>query len=220
MKTWIPAYAGMTDEQFTVEKLIQRITQYASCRPVRIDPVSDQTPVVGDELVVFMGRELFTHNALQDAMQEIRNISRGLRLPDIEKLGVTDIIAQVCAAHSARTESAVEQDLFAGDIPATYSVKITTYRFVQETLNNAFLHAGGRDQRVGCHYDVDRLLLTISVSDGGPGINRQSSAKGVRGLGLPGLQERIESIGGTFEIMTGKNAGTTVKMTVPIGREV
>ncbi|MCB1415748.1 MAG: sensor histidine kinase [Nitratireductor sp.] len=160
------------------------------------------------------------HNALQDAMQEIRNISRGLRLPDIEKLGVTDIIAQVCAAHSARTESAVEQDLFAGDIPATYSVKITTYRFVQETLNNAFLHAGGRDQRVVCHYDVDRLLLTISVSDGGPGINRQSSAKGVRGLGLPGLQERIESIGGTFEIMTGKNAGTTVRMTVPIGREV
>ena len=69
VKTWIPASAGMTDEQFTVEKLIQRITQYASCRPVRIDPVSDQTPVVGDELVVFMGRELFTHNALQDAVE-------------------------------------------------------------------------------------------------------------------------------------------------------
>ncbi|MCB1424003.1 MAG: sensor histidine kinase [Nitratireductor sp.] len=159
------------------------------------------------------------HNALQDAMQEIRNISRGLRLPDIEKLGVADIIAQVCAAHEARTDSAVEQKLFAGVIPATYSVKITTYRFVQETLNNAFMHAGGQSQSVVCNYDADEALLAISVSDSGPGISRRPSGKGARGLGLPGLQERIESIGGTFEIRTGKTAGTTVTMMVPIGRE-
>jgi signal transduction histidine kinase len=91
----------------------------------------------------------------------------------------------------------------------TPSGKICVYRFVQEALNNAFRHGGGLAQEVKAIAD-DRYVA-IEVSDKGDGFNpdelRPSS------LGLAGLRERIESLGGALEIRT-SSYGTTVRMSL------
>ena len=66
-----------------------------------------------------------------------------------------------------------------------------------------------RDQAVQAGTKAGKLFVT--VSDGGPGFDPARS----EGLGLAGLRERIESIGGRFETASGPK-GTRLSITLPI----
>lgn len=145
--------------------------------------------------------------SLDEAMREIRTICGGLVLPQIETASLSDLLQQGVQAHRQRTGSDV--DLAFSDPPTQVSLatKICIYRFVQESLNNAFRHGGGLGQRVAQR--MENGLLVVEVSDQGPGFDPDSIRP--TSLGLAGLRERIESLGGTFEIETSA-AGTTVRM--------
>ncbi|PZV34827.1 sensor histidine kinase [Mesorhizobium kowhaii] len=134
---------------------------------------------------------------LEDAMREIRGICTGLVLPQIETAATTDILRLAVNEHELRTGTSVTLTL-AGHLPEPgASEKISIYRFVQEGLNNAYRHGRGKDQAVSAGMKGGRLF--VEVSDGGPGFDPAR----VEGLGLAGLRERVESIGGQFETLTG-----------------
>ena len=69
------------------------------------------------------------------------------------------------------------------------------FRFVQEGLNNAFRHAGGAGQSVAV--TLENRTLRVVVADAGGGFDVR---EGGEGLGLAGLRERVESLGGTFAV--------------------
>ncbi|MDI6024734.1 sensor histidine kinase [Corticibacterium sp. UT-5YL-CI-8] len=148
--------------------------------------------------------------SLEDAMMEIRSICNGLILPSIETAELRDIVALAVAAHEQRTLTKVEV-LQRGDerrlLPLTAPQKICVYRFVQEGLNNAYRHAGGVGQTVDLN--CGKGLLSLVVTDSGPGFDLKR-AQG-EGLGLAGLRDRIESLGGTFSIQT-STSGTRLSM--------
>ena len=149
--------------------------------------------------------------SLDEAMQEIRTICSDLVLPQIEGASLPDILERSIRAHRQRTGSCVELSLSAPPERLSPAAKICIYRFVQEALNNAYRHAGGVGQAVSQRMEAGRV--TIEVSDGGPGFD--PDGVGPTSLGLAGLRERIESLGGTFEIASSE-AGTTVRMTTSI----
>lgn len=146
---------------------------------------------------------------LDDAMEEIRAICNGLVLPQIEAADLTGIIKTAARAHQQRTDLPVAVSLPAEDVDLSPSEKICVYRFVQETLNNGFRHGGGIDQRVDASLAGGEL--TVAVSDAGPGFD--SHPKPAHGLGLAGLRDRVESIGGRFSVDSSA-AGTRVRMTL------
>ena len=146
---------------------------------------------------------------LQEAMDEIRSICTGLVLPEIEASDLPDVLRRAVAAHSQRTGAPVELSMEGPPRQLAQSAKISIYRFVQEALNNGFRHAGGRHQRVRQIFSDGSIM--IEVSDEGEGFD--PSATGSGGLGLAGLRERIESLGGTFEIIS-SNEGTTLSMSL------
>ncbi|QPC89906.1 sensor histidine kinase [Mesorhizobium sp. INR15] len=134
---------------------------------------------------------------LDDAMREIRDICNGLVLPQIETAAVGDILRLVTDEHQRRTGTSVALEL-SGQLPELgASEKISIYRFVQEGLNNAYRHGKGKGQAVKAGSKGGKL--SVEVSDRGPGFG---SAR-AEGLGLAGLRERIESIGGQFETTSG-----------------
>ena len=94
---------------------------------------------------------------------------------------------------------------------------ICIYRFVQEGLMNAFRHAGGREQRVKAR--VFGHTLDIEVADAGPGLGVVRAEQS--GLGLLGLRERIEVLGGSFRAESLEAGGTRLTMRLPLedGRE-
>ncbi|MCL5952432.1 MAG: sensor histidine kinase [Chloroflexi bacterium] len=152
--------------------------------------------------------------SLNHALQEVRAISAGMGLPQLQNLTVAETVARVVRSHERRTNTKVT--LTTRDLPeqAPLSVKITLYRLVQEALTNAFQHAGGAGQ----HVTVGSLdgQLEVQVSDAGPGLNGIQESEWGEHLGLVGMRERVESLGGTFHIESRPGQGTRVSALVPI----
>jgi signal transduction histidine kinase len=147
--------------------------------------------------------------ALGEAIREIRTISKGLMLPEIEELPLCEVVALAVSAHEKRTDTRVTVDCDSLGKAFPHAVKICIYRFVQEGLNNAFKHAGGRGQTVSCKMK-DRMLA-LSVEDEGGEREIQQTARDA-GLGLAGMRDRVESLGGTVTINSKRNGGTRVEM--------
>ncbi|MDZ4193110.1 MAG: ATP-binding protein [Pseudomonas sp.] len=150
-------------------------------------------------------------NAAQESLREIRGISRGLALPEINELNLDELLKLVVQRHEQRSETKVQLDL--GELPEALSLpyKICIYRLVQEALNNAFHHAGGQGQRVSA--ECRQGVLEVQVEDAGVGIDQ--GLQGATGshrsrLGLVGMHYRVESLGGTFELESAPGKGTRV----------
>ncbi|HEY7644769.1 MAG TPA: ATP-binding protein [Hyphomicrobiales bacterium] len=150
--------------------------------------------------------------ALREALTEIRGLSKGLALPELEALTFADAIELAIAKHERRSGTSVSVR-FPSKLPAVpCSVKTCAYRFVQEGLNNAFRHAGGAGQSVEASWDGARL--EIEVSDKGPGmapIDKTDCASSKSGIGLSGMRDRIESIGGTMLVHSSAGSGTRLR---------
>jgi signal transduction histidine kinase len=102
-----------------------------------------------------------------------------------------------------------------GALPKQISmpVKITVYRLIQEALNNAYRHAGGAGQQVRVDCESDRMV--IEVADQGPGFQIAGGGEWDGRLGLSGMRERVESLGGHFNIDSEIGRGTRIQATLP-----
>ncbi len=151
-------------------------------------------------------------SVLDDAMRDIRDISRGLSLPALENMTLPAILRSAVEAHRKRTDTDVHLAMGTDEPALSQTFKICAYRFVQEGLNNAFRHAGGTNPRVESR--IDGGILHLSVSDSGPGFTPgdapEPSDEG--GLGLAGLRERIESLGARLDISAAPGEGARLEM--------
>jgi signal transduction histidine kinase len=153
------------------------------------------------------------------ALKDIRSIASGLILPGFhdatEPLG---IVRTVIDAHENRTGSHVA--LYASEIPKSLAPDLIRCigRVTQEALTNAFKHAGAVEQTVTM--SMQDGMLRLSIRDGGPGFEPSKSASKRRnqGLGLVGMEHRVESVGGRFEIASSPGLGTEVVAFIPLGR--
>ncbi len=153
-------------------------------------------------------------SALQDCLAEIRNISGGLALPEIENLNLSETIRASAERHERRTASNVMLALEAlpGQLPL--SIRSCAYRVVQEGLTNAFRHADARGQLVSAR--VVGEYIEISVSDSGPGFVGASREDGHVGQGLAGLRDRVEALGGTFYCVSRPEGGAMLVTRLPL----
>lgn len=159
------------------------------------------TPAIIDELTAIQSH-------LQNAQKEVRAISTGLSLPQLAELSLTETVIRAVRAHERRTGTRVLLQVAPLPEQAALPVKITVYRVLQESLNNAYRHAGGIDQQIGVFMDGD--LLALEVWDQGPGFVVQPSATFDGHLGLVGMRERVESLGGMFSVKSEPGKGTQV----------
>lgn len=152
--------------------------------------------------------------ALDEALSDVRDLCRGLTLPELEGRSIMETLDLAVRAHERRTGNSVALEPVAGHAftaPAPHPTLICIYRFVQEGLMNACRHAQGAG--LGIRYGLADGWLTVSVADRGPGFREDRKAS--QGLGLAGLRQRIESIGGEFEIESAPGKGTILTMRLP-----
>ena len=155
------------------------------------------------------------HGALKDALEEIRNLSAGLILPEFKSHTLEQGLQKVIDIHEKRTQIAINRDI--SDLPKKVhkSIKISLYRMVQEGLNNAFHYARDAKVIVRAHYTGS--AIEVQVSDNGHGFDNTISYESNSGLGLPGLRERIESIGGSFDVNSSNEEGTRLSARFIVG---
>ena len=96
------------------------------------------------------------------------------------------------------------------------SVATAVYRILQESLGNVLKHAGA--DTVIATLELRRDCVTLSIHDNGRGFDAAllDAEEGV-GHGLGNMRYRAEELGGTFQLTSGRDEGTTVKVTLPTG---
>jgi len=145
--------------------------------------------------------------------QSVRNIALLLRPSMLDDLGLAAALEWQGREVSRRSEIevSVDSESVPEDLPDEY--KIYIYRLVQEALNNAVRHSGARNAKVV----VERLAqsIVVRVSDDGRGFDPGRS----RGMGILGMEERVNRLGGTFRVESqpGKGATVTAELPIPAG---
>src|SRR5262249_32319998 len=106
-----------------------------------------------------------------------------------------EVIERAITAHEGRTHQPVRREIDVLDCDVPEATKICVYRFVQEGLNNAFRHAGGSGQAVAANIDSGKLIVRVT-HEVDP--DNATTEKAGEQLGLSGLRDRVESLGGGF----------------------
>jgi hypothetical protein len=151
--------------------------------------------------------------SLAEALRDLRSICRGLALPEIDGMRLSELLlGHAVAAHRERTQASVRLDLNGDLAPEALprSLRICIYRFVQEGLNNAYRHAGEVPARVSAQ--AGKASLWLAVEDEGAGLEQACPPR--EGLGLSGLRDRVESLGGEFRIEGREGGGARIMMTI------
>jgi signal transduction histidine kinase len=154
------------------------------------------------------------HKALSDALGDIRDICKGLLLPEVRSMTLKDALLFMILSHERRTGTVIDCTIAELPEQAPEFIKIALCRFTQEGLNNAFKHAGGQGQRIDIAWDGTHIK--VEVADQGPGICNLDVGMREPGLGLAGLRDRIESLGGDVVIMSAPDAGTRITASLPL----
>jgi signal transduction histidine kinase len=142
-----------------------------------------------------------------DSLAEIRNMSAGLSLPELDAITPAEALALAARIHERRTGTTVDCQLEGLPPSLSNALKACLYRFAQEALNNAFRHGGGKGQIVlGAYHDG---MLRVDVADAGPGFaSGNDRRKDENRLGLTGMRDRVASLGGTLEVQSEPGKGT------------
>jgi signal transduction histidine kinase len=206
------------------ERFLRRISAELHDGPIqdlalallRLDDV-----VASAEKCVNLGCELY-HNdhlvvvkrSLEHSLKETRALAAGMGVPELDHLSPAEILRRAIRAHEQKTSSKVTLNI--GKLPdqVVLPVKITLYRLVQEGLRNAYHHAGGIGQQV--HVRAEAGRLDIEIVDAGPGFDSLLANGETEHLGLIGMRERVESLGGHFRIESQPGKGTRVIAALPL----
>uniref|UniRef100_UPI00286982B4 sensor histidine kinase n=1 Tax=Deinococcus sp. TaxID=47478 RepID=UPI00286982B4 len=154
--------------------------------------------------------------SLESALREVRAIATDLRLPDLLGLSLQETLQRALRDH--RRRAGVDAALHAGALPehVPLPVKITAFRIVQEALNNSARHAPGGG--TGVHASAGGGWITLRICDHGPGFTWSGEAHDGH-LGLVGMRERAESLGGTFSVTARPEGGSCVEARLPLHPE-
>lgn len=147
---------------------------------------------------------------VENTMSMVRNMALLLRPSMLDDIGLLPALRWQAREVSRRSGLRVE--IATDDIPEDLSDERKTciYRVVQEALHNCVRHADARVCRITLRLEPGNLLL--AVQDDGKGFERAQE----RGLGLLGIQERAERLGGTFEVNSAPGKGTLLTLSIPV----
>lgn len=146
---------------------------------------------------------------------EIRAASHALRPPALEMVGLNATLQALCRDFAK--QAGLEIEYVGVDVDSLPDqISISFYRFVQEALTNVARHAQATSVRVHLAYKQGELFIT--VDDDGIGISdtRFMAAPASGGVGLLGLRERFELIGGEVRVESINGYGTRVAARCPV----
>lgn len=151
---------------------------------------------------------------LDHVERQLRALSHDLHPRILRDLGLVGSIRSRAQAFTKRTGIAVTIaapcDCLC-DVPS----QVVVFRLVQEALTNVLKHAGA--SRVTITLGCQGTTLTCSVQDNGVGFDPTAvlAREGEPSLGLCCMQDRVEAVGGTFEIISSPGAGTEIRASLP-----
>jgi signal transduction histidine kinase len=161
-------------------------------------------------------RLIAARNELLDVVARLRNVTRALRPPGLDQLGlvaaVRGLLVDIEDEEGLTAELAVTGELARG----APEVEVGVFRIVQEAARNVVRHA--RATRLSVEFAYSKDTVHVVVTDDGRGFD-QTGAGPVAGshLGMLGMRERASLLGGRLGVRSVPGHGTVVEATIPLG---
>ena len=152
----------------------------------------------------------------ENTLQNVRDLSQLLHPSMLDDFGLPEALRSYLRTFSKRTGISAQFIQNGKEQRLPQATEVCVYRIVQEALTNVVRHSGARNAIVTLSQTDDRLEMTID--DDGQGIDESVSrfgASSMRGLGVIGMRERVQALGGTFGLDSRNGRGTRVAVHLP-----
>ncbi len=151
----------------------------------------------------------------QTALDNVRGLSQTLHPSMLEELGLESAIEWYLS--TVRKQLGIEVSYERSGVlrPVDAAIGIHVYRVLQEAVSNVARHSGAIRADVRLRFTAEGLEL--DVEDHGKGVDMGTTR---RGLGLVTMRERAELLGGTLSVLRAHNAGTLVRLILPLPRNI
>jgi len=151
----------------------------------------------------------------QQIYQNVKRYAQALRPSILDDLGLVSAIKWL--AQETHNLSGIEIEVNTDILPPlSPEAQLVLFRIVQQALNNIYRHSEASEATVTMQRQGDEIRVTITDDGKGFKLPQQLSEFASQGkLGLTGMAERVQLIGGKLEVNSQEGKGTTVIVTVP-----
>ena len=148
---------------------------------------------------------------IKTMIEQVRTMAFELRPSSLDEFGLDEALRNLVTRHGERAGVRASFTSTPADVRAPVEIETACFRIVQEALSNVARHAHARNIEVTLTAHDDALEVTVRDDGVGFNVERQRG-----GLGLVGMSERAELVGGSLDIESVPGAGTTVRARFPL----
>ncbi len=157
------------------------------------------------------------HEVFQQSIVKLKRLATDLRPPDLDLIGLRAVLAKYFSRMFGKTSITVKFSMSMNERYIDGASRIVLYRVAQEAVTNILKHAHARSVSI----QVSRMAANIRcrITDNGKGFAAGNKGLLARGFGIRGMRERVEAVGGVFEMYSKPGKGTRITVTLPIKQE-
>lgn len=156
-----------------------------------------------------------TRRLVENSVDAVHRFARELRPTVLDDLGLIPALHAYCKNLGARKKINIRLTAFSGVETLSSNARTVLYRVAQEALTNAIRHAQATQLTITITERVGVIRMEIGDDGKSFSVEKTLLAKNPRRLGLIGMKERIEMVGGSFLIVSSPERGTTVRAEIP-----
>jgi len=162
---------------------------------------------------VVLNKDDDTKFMVENAIEEVRSISRALHPFQLQEMGITKAIESILYQFDDSTELFITSEIEPIDDLFDIHQEVNIYRIVQESLNNVLKHANATAVKVVIEKENKSMYLLIQ--DNGIGFDFSERYNDFNSLGLKTLKERTRFLSGIMKINSQTNIGTKLEFKIP-----
>jgi PAS domain S-box-containing protein len=160
-----------------------------------------------------------TQRLVEKSVDIVHQFARELRPAVLDDLGLIPALHSFVKLFSKRTHLHVHLKVFAGVEELDGNQRTILYRVAQEALTNVARHAQASQVRMSITESSGAIQMEISDNGKSFQVGKALTARNANRLGLVGMRERVEMVGGTLTIESAPGQGTIVRAEIPFNRE-
>jgi signal transduction histidine kinase len=156
-----------------------------------------------------------TQRLVEDSVNIVHRFARELRPAVLDDLGLIPALHSFMKNFTERTGVHTALTAFAGVEQLKMARRTVLFRVAQEALTNVARHAQASRVEVSIQQTPNGICMTVADDGKSFQVQRVLLARGGKRLGLLGMRERLEMVGGIFQVKSEPGKGTTIAARIP-----
>jgi len=160
-----------------------------------------------------------TQRLVENSVNEVHRFARELRPAVLDDLGLIPALDAYTKNLAEREKIKIQMTAFGGVEALGNAKRTVLFRVAQEALTNVARHAQASQVKMSITEISGAIQMEISDNGKSFHVGKALTARNPHRLGLVGMRERVEMVGGTLTIESAPGKGTIVRAEIPFNRE-